>query len=118
MISSASLTRSGRVHKAFCYLYLPFHRLPMEYFFEHFGTFVYVEGLVYEADTANERRGTQRACSKALSKLSKFLLRKGLLDFPCRQQLDAAMQYFRVEQRLLRGFEAPLSETLSTAAKR
>jgi len=90
----------------------------MECFFEHFGTFVYVEGLVYEADTANEHRGNQQTCAQVLSKLSKYLLRKGLLDLPCREQLDAAMQYFRVEQRLLRGVEPPLSETLSTATKR
>jgi hypothetical protein len=118
MVSSTSLARSARVHKAFCYLYLPFYHLPIECFFEHFGTFVYVEALVYEADSNNEIPGSRRLCAQTLSKLSQYLSERRLLDSPCRQQLNAAIQYFRVERKVLRGIEPSLSETLITAAKR
>lgn len=118
MVSSSSLTQSGRVHKAFCCLYLPFHGLSIEFFFEHFGTFAYAEGLIYEADSTNEHRGAEEASAKILSELGNYLSKKGLLDSPCHQELNTAIEYFRLEQKLFKSIKCSLAETLSMASKR
>ena len=118
MVSASSLGRSGRVHKAFCHLYLSFHRLPIEFFFDHFGTFAYVEGLVYEADTANERLGGERTPTEAVAELVGYLSRKGLLDARCRNQLTLAIEYFQFENKLLSNTGYSLEDATRAASIR
>lgn len=118
VVSFEGLTRAGRALKAFAYLYLPFHELPLDTFFSKFGLWSCVEALAYEADELNEQGSLGGRAKAALKPIERLLKSESLLDPECREQLANARKYFAFERRYRSGLAYNVSDVLQAAAWR
>lgn len=102
-ISAKALCKSGRVHKALCRLYFPFHSLHADLFFDHFGAFSVIEGIIYDIDECNESGAPAPEVANACSELKGQLAEFGVSSAYSAVQLRSALRYWACERKHLEG---------------
>jgi len=115
-VSFRALDKSGRVLKAFTYMYLPFHNLGKEFLFEHYGIFSYVSAALYEADEINEL--VHGSGVRTLRRLRDFLHHQGLLDREAHRFIQEGFQYLEFERAVRRGDPYTLGDLLQIVSYR
>lgn len=116
-VTSEALIKSGRVHKAFCRLYLPFHDLTDDFFLDHFGVFACIEAWVYEKDDWNE------VCHpgsgpRSISEIAMFIEKQQLHSAYFSIFLRSGIKYWQLERRLAAGVITPIRDVLVAARLR
>ena len=100
-VSAKALCKSGRVHKALCRLYFPFHSLHADFFFDHFGAFSVIEGTIYDIDESNENGASATEVANACIRLNGHLAAFGIRSTYSAVQLRSALRYWTSERKHL-----------------
>lgn len=98
-VSAKALCKSGRVHKALCALYFPFYSLNVDFFFDHFGAFSVIEGIIYDIDEGNENGSPASWVAGACSQLKERLAEFGIRSKYSELQLKSALRYWTCERK-------------------
>lgn len=106
LISYNALRRARHTIEDVVLTYLPLHGLQLRDFLRWWDVLVFVEGLIYELDEANEalaRAGTLEpppAFHAGLAALRAVLQQEGLLTPAVAEELEAGVAYWRAERAL------------------
>ena len=116
-VATEALIKSGRVHKAFCRLYLPFYDLSDDFFLDHFGIFASIEAWVYENDNWNEICNPGSG-PRDISEVAEFIEKQQLRSSHFSIFLRSGIKYWLLERRLAAGDVPAIRDVLVGARLR